>query len=203
MNNKCFEEVKRLVTVPEAAEYYGFHPNRSGFISCPFHSEKTPSLKLRPASWRCYGCGRSGTVIDFVGELFGLSPIDAVRRINEDFHLGLPLDRPPSSAEREEAKRSRHLNDVYKTFQVWRERMLKDLNAACRVGWIALKDKTIDTMTDAETLAVKWHDALESWAEALDAPDIETQMTVFRHRVGVERLCRQILNSTLPRSKAG
>ena len=200
---ECFEEVKRLVTVPEAAEFYGFHQNRSGFISCPFHSEKTPSLKLRPASWRCYGCGKSGTVIDFIGELFGLSPIDAVRRINEDFRLGLPLDRPPSSAEREEAKRRRHLNDVNKTFQVWRERMLKDLNAACRVGWIALKEKTIDTMTGAETLAVKWHDALESWAEALDAPDIETQMTVFRHREGVERLCRQILKSTPPRSKAG
>lgn len=200
---ECFEEVKRLVTVPEAAEFYGFHQNRSGFISCPFHSEKTPSLKLRPASWRCYGCGKSGTVIDFAGELFGLSPIEAVRRINDDFHLGLPLDRPQSSAERAEANRRRHLNDVYKTFQAWRERMLNNLCAACRVGWIALRDKTPGEWNDAELQAVKWHDVLEYWAETLDAPDIETQMTVFRHREGVERLCRQLLKSTLPRSKAG
>src|SRR5207248_5182576 len=37
---------------------------------CPFHSEKTPSFYVRPQtqSWHCYGCGKHGTVFDWVME---------------------------------------------------------------------------------------------------------------------------------------
>ena len=41
-----FEEVKQNVTVRQAAELYGFKPNRSGLIRCIFHNDGTPSMKL-------------------------------------------------------------------------------------------------------------------------------------------------------------
>ena len=137
-----------------------------------------------------------GSVIDFVAKVFGLDPMAAVRRLNEDFHLALPLDRPPSREEREQAKHRQEIADTRKLFQGWRERMLNQLNNAYRVGHLALKGKHPDAWTDAEVLAVKWMPAIEAWADALDYGSMEAQMQVFRDRKGVERLCSQILTST-------
>ena len=55
----AFDEVKAAVPVRDAAELYGYHPNRAGFICCPLHGEKTPSMKLYPGEggFHCFGCG--------------------------------------------------------------------------------------------------------------------------------------------------
>ncbi len=78
-----FTEAKNAVTLPDAARAYGFTPNRAGFICCPFHTEKTPSLKLYERRFRCFGCGVGGDVVDFVGMIFGLEPLEAVKRLND------------------------------------------------------------------------------------------------------------------------
>ena len=91
------EEIKRLLSIRQVAEHYGFEPNRAGYIQCPFHQEKTASLMLYSESgrgWHCFGCGKGGSVIDFVMELFGVSFRQAVLRLNEDFALGLTGSRP-------------------------------------------------------------------------------------------------------------
>ena len=41
-----FDEVKENVTVRQAAEFYGFKITKSGLISCIFHNDKTPSMKV-------------------------------------------------------------------------------------------------------------------------------------------------------------
>ena len=35
-----------LVTTRQAAEHYGIRVNRNGMACCPFHNDKTPSMKL-------------------------------------------------------------------------------------------------------------------------------------------------------------
>lgn len=200
MKSDIFCEIKRRVPTAEAARFYGLHPNRSGFICCPLHGpERTPSLKVYADGWHCFGCGAGGSVVDLVGVLFGLDPMGAVRKLDADFHLALPLDRPLSHEERAQAQRRQRVGEVYQQFQDWRERLLTRLSAAYRVGWIALRDKRMETWTDAEVLAVKRRDAVEHWADALDSGDLEEQMRIFRDREGVERLCSQILNDTRTR----
>lgn len=107
------DEIKRSVSMDDVARHYGFTPNRGGFIACPFHSEKTPSLKIytEPGrGWNCYGCGLGGSVIDFVIALFGLEFVDAIRKINDDFRLSLPLDRKQTLKEKlESEKRHREI----------------------------------------------------------------------------------------------
>lgn len=78
------------------AEFYGFEPNRAGFIKCPFHADKTASIKIYPGmrGFHCFGCHEGGSVVDFVMKLFGLSFKDACARLNEDFRLGLDLAAP-------------------------------------------------------------------------------------------------------------
>ena len=78
----------------EVIRLYGYTPNRSGFICCPFHGEKTPSLKVYKDHWHCFGCGAGGSVIDFAMNLFHLRFPAAVVRLNADFHLGLSAEKP-------------------------------------------------------------------------------------------------------------
>ena len=86
-------EIKNMVSMPEMMETYGIRLNRSGFCKCPFHSERSASFKAYPGTrgFYCFGCHESGSVIDFVMKFFGLSFGDAIKKINEDFSLGLPI----------------------------------------------------------------------------------------------------------------
>ena len=59
-----FEAVKQSVTTRQAAEHYGIHVGRNGMACCPFHHDKTPSMKL-DRRYHCFGCGADGDVIDF------------------------------------------------------------------------------------------------------------------------------------------
>lgn len=112
------EQIKQLVPMETAARYYGFDLTRSGFMRCPFHQgDRTASLKVYSGSggWHCFGCGKGGSVIDFVMELYSLTFKQAILRINADFNLGLSQKRPDKSAysklmedrRREQAERER------------------------------------------------------------------------------------------------
>lgn len=89
------ERIKLTLTMDEVARHYGFEPNRAGFIPCPFHHEKTASLKIYPESrgWYCFGCGSGGTIIDFVARLFNITARQAIVRLNNDFGLGLVAEK--------------------------------------------------------------------------------------------------------------
>lgn len=120
LSNDIAAQIKERLTAEEVARGYGFRPDRSGFIQCPFHKgDNHGSLKLYPGDrgWCCFGCRRGGSVINFVMELFGLNFSQAIIRLNSDFKLGLTASKPPppqhSAAlaerrrERREAERKR------------------------------------------------------------------------------------------------
>ena len=87
------EKIKSMVTMPEIMGQYGFNLNKAGFCKCPFHSERSASFKAYPGTrgYYCFGCGAHGSVIDFVMRFFGISFGDSIKKINEDFSLGLPI----------------------------------------------------------------------------------------------------------------
>ena len=91
-------QIKERLTAQEVVEFYGFHPDRSGFIKCPFHQgDRHASLKVysgNKTGWHCFGCGAGGSVIDFVMKLFDIDFRQACVRINTDFSLGLTGERP-------------------------------------------------------------------------------------------------------------
>lgn len=81
--------VRADVATAQVAALYGYQPNRGGYICCPFHGEKTASLKLHRSGWYCYGCGVGGSVIDFVMRHDGCTFYDAVKAIDTHMNLGL------------------------------------------------------------------------------------------------------------------
>ena len=50
---------------------------------CPFHGEKTPSFMVSPerATFHCFGCGKGGSVIDFVMEYEHIDFIEALEQL--------------------------------------------------------------------------------------------------------------------------
>lgn len=56
--------------------------NHSWFAACPFHADKTPSLKLyKDNRWHCFGCGAGGDTVDFVMKIDGISFKEAIAKI--------------------------------------------------------------------------------------------------------------------------
>lgn len=60
------DEIKQSISMREVVERYGIHIDRKGFCCCPFHKEKTASMKIYKDSSHCFGCGRSDDVFSFV-----------------------------------------------------------------------------------------------------------------------------------------
>ena len=56
---------------------------------CPFHNDNTPSLKIYPDHFYCFGCGESGDGTGFVAKLFRISQLEAAKKISYDFGLNL------------------------------------------------------------------------------------------------------------------
>ena len=65
-------------------------------VCCPFHNDRTPSMKLNDDYFYCFGCGTHGDVIDLVARLFNLSSYDAAKKLAYDF--GINPDKPPATA---------------------------------------------------------------------------------------------------------
>jgi len=95
MNNNHIAEIVDRIGMEDIFNKYGFVPNRSGFICCPFHAEKTASLKAyqNQKRFKCFGCDLNGSVIDFVMLLNDITLSQAITKINYDFSLNLPIGK--------------------------------------------------------------------------------------------------------------
>lgn len=67
------EEIKQSYSMKQVLDRYGLVPNRAGFIYCPFHQEKTPSMKIYKDSFYCFGCGENGDVFSLVEKMDNLT----------------------------------------------------------------------------------------------------------------------------------
>ena len=80
-----FEAVKAAVPMRAAAERYGLEVNFGDMAHCPFHEDRTPSMKLYEDHFYCFGCGKHGDVIDLVAALFAIPPYNAACKLADDF----------------------------------------------------------------------------------------------------------------------
>jgi len=61
---------------------------------CPFHGEKSPSFSVSPSKqfYHCFGCGKNGNAISFLMEHTGMSFVEAVHDLAQQFGLQVPQD---------------------------------------------------------------------------------------------------------------
>ena len=122
-----FDTVKATVHPRMAAERYGLPIRQGSMVCCPFHDDRTPSMKLNEDYFYCFGCGASGDVIDLAARLFGLSGYDAAKKLAADF--GITGQKPSILAKLQRGKSQpeaerrcfRVLGDYLQILQDWKE----------------------------------------------------------------------------------
>lgn len=134
-----FNEVKSQVTAYDAVTHYGIKINDKGKCCCPFHNDKNPSMKV-DSRYHCFGCGADGDVIDFASNYFGLSAIDAAKKINEDFHLGIAFGKYGGNIIKSEEllKQEREQlikREVVRAFDIMRRDAINTLSKYHRLLW--------------------------------------------------------------------
>ena len=151
-----------LVTVEQVLRFY--RPDleiRHHRCACPIHNGRDPNFSFTETGFKCFVCGAGGDVIALVKEVCELSTrADAMKKINQDFNLRLPLGGEISetkSAElarkREEAERKRRKKAE------WEERYQNTLNE-----WIELDNIITNTPWDSDENILKICEAKEKRA---------------------------------------
>ena len=101
------DEIKAEYSMQDILNMYGIKPNRAGFIRCPFHKEKTASMKVYKDSVHCFGCGANADVIGFVQQMDQCSFKDAFKRLGGSYEAKSDREREMYHYKLQKAKESR------------------------------------------------------------------------------------------------
>lgn len=182
------EPIKNAVSMPDLLERYGLPVSRHRRIPCPIHNGTKSNFAYKERGFNCYVCGVHGDVISFTELYFGLDFMNACRKLDEDFNLGLNVGGTLDAEKRAEAER---VSAELRAKRVWKEAERKRLQEAYHAAldlWCEL-DKVIldevprtpyDDLTEQYAYAVSHIDAA---AAALE--DAEINLWQFEH--GAER----------------
>lgn len=87
---------------------------------CPFHSEKTPSFTVAPSKniFKCFGCGKGGSVANFLMEHEGFTFPEAIRWLAKKYNIEIEEVQltPEMLAARQEEESLFILNDYARSF---------------------------------------------------------------------------------------
>lgn len=82
-----YDQLKSNLTPRCVTERYGPPIHRGNMICCPFHDDKAPSMKLYDDHYYCFGCQKSGDVIDLAAQFLRLTNHEAAKRLAVDFGI--------------------------------------------------------------------------------------------------------------------
>lgn len=93
-SDEILQNIKERVRFSELAlEFVQLKRSGKNFVGlCPFHSEKSPSFFVRDeeAAYHCFGCGKKGSIFNFVMEMRGFTFPEAVRYLAKQAGVVLP-----------------------------------------------------------------------------------------------------------------
>jgi len=89
------ELIARADVVEIVGRYVPLKKGGANFMGlCPFHNEKSPSFSVSPTKqfYHCFGCGKTGNAIGFLMEHAGMSFVEAVQDLAQQFGMKVPED---------------------------------------------------------------------------------------------------------------
>lgn len=150
--------IKDAVTCRQFADFIGLSVNRSGFAVCPFHGEKTASLRIydKTNSWYCFGCHSGGDVLTFARLYYKVSFPETVKILAQQYDINCDNKPDVKNAvnkavlEMQRKKKARRIEQL--EIEYWTYYEL----------WLDADQKAVD-------LAPKtmYDDFTQSWSEAI------------------------------------
>ena len=190
-----FSDVRSGVTAQNAARFYGAEFDRRGWAICPFHNDTRPSVSFKNGRFRCWSCGASGDAIDYVSRLFSLGTVDAARKLDADFHLGLSRKNTDSLEAQQKKEEHKAIVAAHSAFEQWRAETLKRLNAVSYVAHTALKRLPAPRL-ERECFAVQFAARAEYLSDCLEAGTPEDQAQLYQERKEMDAWTVRILNGS-------
>jgi DNA primase len=126
------ELLTRADVVEIVGRYVQLKKGGANFMGlCPFHGEKSPSFSVSPAKqfYHCFGCGKNGNAISFLMDHAGMTFIEAVKDLAQQYGMQIPEDEasPEDRARALEQRQKQHtLTDVLEKAGEAYRRQLKD-----------------------------------------------------------------------------
>ena len=109
---------------------------------CPFHHEKTPSFTVSPSKgiFKCFGCGKGGSAVNFVMEHEHLSYPEALKYIAKKYHI--EIEERELSAEEIAQKNERESMLIISQFaSKWFSRQLWETSMGKAIGLSYFRQK--------------------------------------------------------------
>jgi len=107
------ELIARADVVEIVGRYVQLKKGGANFMGlCPFHGEKSPSFSVSPAKqfYHCFGCGKNGNAISFLMDHAGMTFIEAVKDLAQQYGMQVPEEEasPQDRARAQEQREKQH-----------------------------------------------------------------------------------------------
>jgi DNA primase len=126
------ELIARADVVEIVGRYVPLKKGGANFMGlCPFHGEKSPSFSVSPTKqfYHCFGCGKNGNAISFLMDHAGMTFIEAVKDLAQQYGMQVPEEEgtPQDRARAQEQRERQHtLTSVLEQAGEAYRRALKD-----------------------------------------------------------------------------
>ena len=205
-NTNVFKEIKEYLNPQQVAQYYlsekGKKSGNNLFYKSPFRNEKTASFCVNnEKGFHDYGNGWHGDIINFVQELYHISPIDAAKLLIKDFALPIEIERKTDYKKVKTQKRNILLNSKVKEgLDKWFKSTLIKLCNANKINekCIANLSKSIksnqnfenDDIVSALQYSYCRENEINLWIEEfINVTTNDEKLELFRHRKEIEKIC--------------
>ena len=107
------ELIARADVVEIVGRYVQLKKGGANFMGlCPFHGEKSPSFSVSPTKqfYHCFGCGKNGNAISFLMDHAGMTFIEAVKDLAQQYGMQVPEEEasPEERARAIEQRQRQH-----------------------------------------------------------------------------------------------
>ncbi|EHV2884365.1 DNA primase [Enterococcus faecalis] len=116
---QVIEEVRHRTNIVDIiGQYVQLKKSGKNYMGlCPFHEERSPSFSVAEDKqiFHCFGCGKGGTVFNFLQEIEGISFPESVKRVADLEHLSVDFDwsEPREVADTPENQQRRSLLQLH------------------------------------------------------------------------------------------
>ena len=189
--------IKATVGMETVIGLYGYQA-KHGKMMCPFHADRNASLQIyqnngRHSGWHCFGCGKGGSVIDFVMEHEGCDFVTAVKAI--DIALGMHLLETANLFDMRKRKAEQALydriKDAFDRYYDAVDEVLDRMFMADFARMRAIEDKSVNERTADE------------WTRLTEIPEVLRYIEYLQDRVRENKRKVMLWRNQARRAKSG